>query len=75
MVDSLKSDKLNEFALKSSEDGQSWSSLGLMKSVTWLGANTDELTFPHGLSGGTDPQTLRPSESAAGVGGVLVPNQ
>jgi hypothetical protein len=62
------------FVLHSSEDSRKWSRLGELKSLTWLGFDSHELSFPHGLSGTIDPQTLRPSSSVVGIRGLQIPN-
>lgn len=63
----------NEFALKASEDGENWVVIGRMNQVDELNLDSHELTFPHGLSGTIDPQTLKPQGSNQGLKGILLP--
>jgi len=74
-IESLKA-KANsgaQFVFKTSENGRHWIEHGALRNLEWMGFDSHELTFPHGLSGNIDPQTLRVSTSTAGTEGLLLP--
>jgi hypothetical protein len=75
VVDTIRGDKNATFILRSSEDATLWHRIGSMSGLTWMGLDSHELTFPHGLSGTIDPMTLRPSSSVAGIDGLQVPTR
>lgn len=79
-VDSVRADSKAYFQISYSDDGHynwnwDWKSLGRIENIEWLGIDSHELTFPHGLSGAIHPNTLIPSSSVAGIKGLQLPTQ
>ena len=74
-TEAIREDKNAKFAIQASDNGMDWQSIGALTEINWLSIDSHSLTFPHGLSGTIDPNTLRPSTSSQGIGGLLLPTE
>lgn len=72
-IDSIRGDADAKFIIQASEDGKSWIRLGQIEKLDWMGIDSHELTFPHGLSGTIDPLSLKPAGSSVGIKGLQLP--
>lgn len=72
-IESLSSDPAAHFTVRASEDGTVWSELGSLETIDWMGIDSHELTFPHGLGSTINPQVLYPAASTVGIRGLELP--
>ena len=72
-VHAIREDSNAYFEVQYSENGRDWQKLGRVENINWFGSDSHQLTFPHGLSGGINPNTLIPNSGNAGIKGLQLP--